>query len=337
MASFVNTPAMAISTMLIIQVCTAFCNVIGEALVVEESQKHGDSPEAASRYVTLFFGVRAVGMILTAYSGGILLEILTKRTIFLITACFPLLLCVAALLMQENRVTVNPTVNTQLREIWQFVKMPKIAWPIAFIFLFMCTPSSGDAMFFFYTNNLGFEPEFMGRLKMVWGIATLIGMCAYNKWLKDVGFKPMFLVSCLLCCGMGLTQILQVTRYSLVIGLPDTVFALSSNFLVQALGELNAMPLLVLCCRICPKNIEGSLYALLMSTWNFGNLISSQFGGVLMILLGITETNFKLLWLMLLLTNLIMLVPLPLLKFVPNFNPNDKEEERCSDGGYNDV
>lgn len=35
------------------------------------------------------------------------------------------------------------------------------------------------------------------------------------------------------------------------------------------------MPLLVLACRICPKNIEGTMYAVIMSTLNFGNLIAS--------------------------------------------------------------
>mmetsp|Transcript_25847 Transcript_25847/g.25394 ORF Transcript_25847/g.25394 Transcript_25847/m.25394 type:complete len:345 (-) Transcript_25847:45-1079(-) len=338
MSSIVNSSISAIVTMLIIQVCTAFCNVIGEALVVEESQKHGDSAEDASKYVTLFFGTRAFGMLVTAYSGGILLEYIDKRTVFLITACFPLLLCVAALLMNERRVAENPTVHNQVKEIWQFVKMPRVAWPITFIFLFMCTPSSGDAMFFYYTNDLGFEYEFMGRMKMAWGLATLIGMLVYNKWLKGVGFKPMFLSSCLIGCIMGLTQILLVTRFNVTLGIPDTVFALTSNFLVQALGELNAMPLLVLCCRICPKNIEGSLYALLMSTWNFGNLVSSQLGALLMIVLGITESNFRLLWLMLLLTNCIMLLPLPLLRFIPNYE-NDENEEKGegNSDGYNDV
>ena len=64
------------------------------------------------------------------------------------------------------------------------------------------------------------------------------------------------------------------------------------------------MPLLVLACRMCPKNIEGTMYALLMSTINFGSIISSQLGGVLTYMLGITETSFTQLWLLVLLSNL---------------------------------
>jgi len=41
------------------------------------------------------------------------------------------------------------------------------------------------------------------------------------------------------------------------------------------------MPLLVLACRICPKNIEGTLYAFLMLVIYFGSLISNQLGSYL--------------------------------------------------------
>lgn len=52
--------------------------------------------------------------------------------------------------------------------------------------------------------------------------------------------------------------------------------------MLQFVGELNIMPILVLACRMCPKNIEATMYAMLMSTINFGmefNInIGSMFG-----------------------------------------------------------
>ena len=42
----------------------------------------------------------------------------------------------------------------------------------------------------------------------------------------------------------------------------------------NTMGELNTMPILVLACKMCPKNIEGTMYALLMSTVNFGGIFS---------------------------------------------------------------
>lgn len=331
MSMLVNSAIAAVIVMLVIQISNAFCNVIGEALVVEESQKSGHNTDQASQNVSLFFGLRAVGIILTAYTGGLLLEVLTNRTVFLITASFPLILCCASAFCEEQRVVTKPEIKSQLKDIWGFIKQPGIAYPIVFIFLFMATPSSSDAMFYYYTNELNFHPEFMGRMKMIHGIASLLGIILYNKYLKAISFKKMLIWSSIICSVMGCTQILLVTRVNTYLDIPDSIFCLCSGFLVQALAEINSMPLLVLCCQLCPKNIEGSLYALLMSTMNFGGLISFQLGGLIMICLGINQHNFDLLWLMLLITNLMMLLPLPLLKLVPDVNK--KEEEN----GYDTV
>jgi len=49
---------------------------------------------------------------------------------------------------------------------------------------------------------------------------------------------------------------------------------MGDGILDVVIGELNSMPLLILACRMCPKNIEGTMYAILMSTLNFGSMMS---------------------------------------------------------------
>lgn len=82
--------------------------------------------------------------------------------------------------------------------------------------------------------------------------------------------------------------------------------------------------MLVLACRLCPKNIEGTMYALLMSTLNFGSMLSYQFGGLLMHYLGITENDFHNLWILIVLANSFLLLPLPFLSFV-DFKIKDED------------
>jgi hypothetical protein len=53
--------------------------------------------------------------------------------------------------------------------------MPQILLPAAFIFIWQSTPSPAGAMFYFYTNYLGFSPEFVGRIQLLDGIAQLLG------------------------------------------------------------------------------------------------------------------------------------------------------------------
>lgn len=66
----------------------AFNNVIGEALIVEVSQKKAklynmtdeEATKEASKNVSLFFGIKSAGVLVTAYMGGYLLEIMDKHT-----------------------------------------------------------------------------------------------------------------------------------------------------------------------------------------------------------------------------------------------------------------
>jgi hypothetical protein len=177
----------------------------------------------------------------------------------------------------------------------------------------MAMPTSADAMFYFYTNELEFTPEFMGRLKFACGAASLIGILVYNKWLRDISFRKMFGSTTIICSALGCTSLIMIFRLNAKVGISDEWFSMSGGFIAQAFAELNTMPILVLCCRICPKNIEGSLYALLMSTINLGGLLSYQLGGLVTIVLGITKTDFSNLWILSLITNLSYLLPLPLL------------------------
>lgn len=57
-----------------------------------------------------------------------------------------------------------------------------------FIFLFMSLPSSGSSMFYFYTNELGFTPEFMGSLRFIYATGSISAVIIYNKFLKAVSF-----------------------------------------------------------------------------------------------------------------------------------------------------
>lgn len=96
-------------------------------------------------------------------------------------------------------------------------------------------------------------------------------------------------------------------------GIPDKLFTLGDSVIIQIIGEINTMPLLVLACRMCPKNIEGTMYALIMSTINFGGMIAGQLGGVLTYFLNIDDTNFDNISWLIFITNSLQLIPLFLL------------------------
>jgi hypothetical protein len=75
---------------------------------------------------------------------------------------------------------------------------------------------------------------------------------------------------------------------------------------LTTLAEINMIPVLVMACRLCPKNFEGTMYAILMSVLNLAQMVSYQLGGLLTYFLGINEKKFDSLWILILISNLML-------------------------------
>jgi len=105
-------------------------------------------------------------------------------------------------------------------------------------------------------------------------------------------------------------SLILIFRINLKLGIPDFLFCMTSDSLVVAIAEINVMPFLVMAANMCPKNIEGSSYALIMSVINFGFFVSYQLGGLVNRIFGITAKNFDNLWVAVLITSLSGLLPI---------------------------
>jgi hypothetical protein len=83
------------------------------------------------------------------------------------------------------------------------------------------------------------------------------------------------------------------------------------------MGQIAFMPIMVLAARICPLGVEATLFALLMSIFNLGSFVSQEFGALIMNWLGITETNFNFLWLLVLISNFGTFIPFLFINWLP--------------------
>lgn len=296
----------------------AVSDVIVDSVVVERIQKSSQS--TAGELQSLCWSATAIGGILTAYLGGILLEYWSQRTIFAITATFPMLVAFSALLINDERITTPiqwSGARQQVIKLKEALTQKTIWLPVAFLFLWQATPSSDSAFFFFTTNDLGFNPEFLGRVRLVTSLASLLGIWVFQRFLKEVAVRVIFFWSTLLATGLGMTTLILVTHANRQLGIDDRWFSLGDSLILTVMGQIAFMPVLVLAARLCPKGIEATMFATLMALSNLAGVLSHESGAVLMHWMGITETNFQRLWLLVLVTNLSTLLPLPLLKWLP--------------------
>ncbi len=318
MALFAQTAVQATLAICAASLAIAISDVIADSVVVQRIQS--TTKATAGELQSLCWSATALGGLLTAYLSGILLETWSQRAVFAITASFPLLVALAALLIHEVK-QVRPIdfsrTKTQLKSLKSALTTKAIGLPIAFVFLWQATPSSDAAFFFFTTNDLGFNPEFLGRVRLVTSLASLLGIWVFQRFLKEVGLRTIFLWSTVLSTGLGMTTLLLVTHANRQIGIGDRWFSLGDSLVLTVMGQIAFMPVLVLAARLCPKGIEATMFAMLMALFNLAGVLSRHGGALLMHGLGITDTDFHNLWILVLITNLSTLLPLPLLPWLP--------------------
>ncbi|MEG4204364.1 folate/biopterin family MFS transporter [Microcoleus sp. Pol7_A1] len=318
LATLVHTPLAATGAIALSSLSLAVSDVIADSLVVERARK--ESVTDAGSLQSLSWGASALGGLITAYLSGFLLQHFSTHTIFLITASFPLIVSATAWLITEektNKITDFESVKDQLKKLRQAVTQKSIWLPTAFLFVLQATPSSDSAFFFFTTNELGFQPEFLGRVRLVTSIAALAGVWLFQRFLKTVPFRVIFGWSTVMATVLGMTTLLLVTHANRALGIDDRWFSIGDSLILTVIGQIAYMPVLILSARLCPPGVEATLFALLMSIINLAGLLSHEGGALLTHLLGITDRNFDNLWLLVIITNLSTLLPLLFLNWLP--------------------
>jgi folate/biopterin transporter len=328
LATLVDNAWSATLAILSTSLSVALSDVIVDSLVVEKARR--ESLAEAGSLQSLTWAVTAFGGLLTAYLSGWLLQHFSSQTIFALTAAFPLLVAAVAGIISEEKVSPTQAGSSlvkkpQWQTLWQAITQKSILYPTLFIVFWQATPSADSAFFYFTTNELGFDPEFLGRVRLVTSIASLLGIWLYQRFLKTVPFRHILGWSIVISAVLGLTTLLLVTHTNRLLGIDDHWFSLGDSLILTVMGQIAFLPVLVLSARLCPAGIEASLFALLMSIWNLSGLVSQELGALLTHWLGVTETNFDHLWLLVVITNLSTLLPLPLLGWLPLDDPQGED------------
>jgi len=222
----------------------------------------------------------------------------------------------------------NPmsSIREQISSLWDALRQPNIYKPILFIFLWQATPTSDGAMLYFLTNDIGFGPEFLGRVRLVTAAASLFGVWLYNQYLRRVAIKDVLLWTSIASVPLGLTQLLLISHYNRELGIPDSAFIFGDDVALSILGEMAFLPTLVLAARLCPPGIEAVLFATLMSIYNGASTVGTEIGAALTKVLGVTETDFSNLALLTIICNVSSLLPLVFIGWLDGVGDESQEE-----------
>lgn len=305
----------------------AFCDVVIDGKVVEAARTERE--DMAGNLQTLSWLSLSIGSVLGSMVSGFALTAFGPRGVFLLSAIGPLCVVVISLQIKEEPYHGNAnrhgvagfvqTVSEQCRALAGVVVDP-ICWrPMLWIFLSNALPPSlGEAMFSFKTNELNFSKSFLGFISTV-GSLTLLGTTAmYNAYFRDLPFRSMFFRIQLASAAVSLAEVVLVTRLNVLFGIGDRFFIFGDEILSDVVARLKHMPSLVLCAKICPPGIEGTMFALLMSIYNFSWSVASYGGSWLCNYLHISKSDFAGLGLAVMIRSTAKMLPLLLLFMVPS-------------------
>ncbi|GAY58317.1 hypothetical protein CUMW_186130 [Citrus unshiu] len=339
MATIVESKYSAALSILLGSLSVAFSDVVVDSMVVERAR--GESQSVSGSLQSLCWGSSAFGGIVSSYFSGSMVDAYGVRFVFGVTALLPLITSGVAVLVKEQQV-LGPSRRQNLPlgdpsffesskqnmfQLWEAVKQPNVFLPTLFVFLWQATPHSDSAMFYFTTNELGFTPEFLGRVKFVTSVASLLGVGLYNGFLKNVPLRKIFLANTIFGTALGMTQVFLVTGLNRKFGISDEWFAIGDSLILTVLSQASFMPVLVLAARLCPEGMEATLFATLMSISNGGSVLGGLLGAGLTQLFGVTKDSFDNLATLIILCNLSSLLPLPLIGLLPQDSPDSTSKE----------
>ena len=157
----------------------------------------------------------------------------------------------------------------------------------------------------------------------------LIGIVFYKTYLKNIGFQKMIIFGTLFSTFISLFNFLLVLRVNINFGISDLSVLFLTGAIISFLAEFIIMPVQALACSSCPKNLEGTIYSIFMSAIHFGFVFSRLSGSVISKLLRITSKDYSKLHLLIFISKICTLIPLPLLCYLDDsyFNLKDNKNK----------
>ncbi|PYN22158.1 MAG: hypothetical protein DMD99_17695 [Candidatus Rokuibacteriota bacterium] len=255
----------------------AFTDVLTDAMMVENGRPRG----LTGAFQSVQWACITVASVLVGELGGFLAEARSLRVAFLLAACFPLIsLFMGVFFVRETPVRAD---TAAFGQTWRAIRAALGAreiWVVAgFIFFFWFSPSFGPAFLYYQTDTLKFSQQFIGRLAALSALGGVVGAIVYAPLSRRMPLKHIVNLS----IGVATVGTLAYLLYR------DATSAVIIDITFGAVGMITQLAFLDLAAKACPRHVEATFFAALMSVFNLGQQLSQNVGARLYDTLGFTQ------------------------------------------------
>lgn len=150
--------------------------------------------------------------------------------------------------------------------------------------LFTMTPSLSSAFNFYYSVELKFDLASMSSIGFVSAIGYFVSIIALNFFFTEVSFKRFYLSTGCVILLLNMSVLILLFKMVHKLQMSNVTFVYLMNTLMVFANELNFLPLLGLCVRLCPKDLEGTTYGVLTSLFNLGYYFATIIASLLLMI-----------------------------------------------------
>jgi MFS family permease len=258
----------------------AFTDVLVDAVMVENGKPRG----LTGAFQAIQWGAIYMASVLVGEAGGYLAERRSLGATFLLASLFPLVsLVMTQLFVKEAPARVDRDAARETMAAIKDALRERDVWIVAgFILFWTFSPSFGPALLYYQTDVLKFSQQFIGHLSALGSIAAVGGALAYAPLSRRVPLKRLINLS----IGIGVVSTLAYLLYR------DAWSAVAIDTIFGGVGMITQLAFLDLAAKACPRRVEATFFALLMSIYNGGTQGSQVVGGHLYDWLGYTPLVF---------------------------------------------
>lgn len=256
-----------ISAMTLSNLGFAATDVITDGLVVEHSTGF-----TSPIYQAIAWGSRSVGAVLSGVLAGWLAAHWKAQYVFLLTMCLPLAICACVLRIREKKIERSPfsSVFAPVQKCLGLLLGRHLIHFVIILFVVSISSSFALPLFFYMRENLGFPQTFLGILSSLgWG-GAMLGSVIYARWLRGVPPKVT----------LRWAMIINSLNIFSALLIADQRSAFVIVFIGGVMGCLVMLPIVSSAAALTHQTgVEGTLFAVLMSVFNLGQIIFGYLGG----------------------------------------------------------
>jgi predicted MFS family arabinose efflux permease len=244
----------------------AFTDVLTDAMMVETGRPRG----LTGAFQSVQWACITVASVAVGELGGYLAETRSLRLAFLLAAGFPIIsLLMGAAVVREPASRFD---RAAVAETWSAIRAAlreREIWLVAgFIFFFWFSPSFGPAFLYYQTDTLNFSQQFIGRLAALGALSGVVGAIVYAPLSRRVPLKRIIN----LVIGFSVAGTLAYLFYR------DAVSAVIITIAFGCISMIMQLAFLDLAAKACPRRVEATFFALLMSVFNLGVQLAENVG-----------------------------------------------------------